>query len=376
MRRPGWCSTARSRSCGATACTGSRRWSRSAAGQFTGEVSQLGGRGTLAAGHAGPRGLHRAAVRCRASPRAGDRLGRARRDRDARLHPAPRRAARRRAASGSVLIGRPGTPDLVAAAGLSQRATAIPIRCSMRSPTKRAARLVERFGVLPDELPLMICPNGALLKRPTDAEAGMCLGITPELDPQDGLRRRRGRRRTRGPCRRGLRRLGRAVGDRARPARFRRPGRRLGADRELSRLSDRHLRPGAGRPRLQPGAEIRRRDRHSARGGAGSIATARARRAVAARHRRRQAVAGAHDRHRLRRALSPARHCQPSRLRGRRRLLLGVADRGEALRGRGSRAGRRRQFGRAGGGVPCAARSSACIWSCAATGSKRRCRAI
>jgi thioredoxin reductase (NADPH) len=29
----------------------------------------------------------------------------------------------------------------------------------------------------------MICPNGAPLKRPTDAEAGACLGITPELDP-------------------------------------------------------------------------------------------------------------------------------------------------------------------------------------------------
>ena len=29
----------------------------------------------------------------------------------------------------------------------------------------------------------MICPNGTLLKRPSDAEAGACLGITPELDP-------------------------------------------------------------------------------------------------------------------------------------------------------------------------------------------------
>ena len=36
----------------------------------------------------------------------------------------------------------------------------------------------------PDELPLMICPNGTVLKRPTDAEAGICLGITPELDPE------------------------------------------------------------------------------------------------------------------------------------------------------------------------------------------------
>jgi thioredoxin reductase (NADPH) len=30
----------------------------------------------------------------------------------------------------------------------------------------------------------MVCPNGTVLKRPTDAEAGVILGITPELDPQ------------------------------------------------------------------------------------------------------------------------------------------------------------------------------------------------
>ncbi len=34
----------------------------------------------------------------------------------------------------------------------------------------------------PEELPVMLCPNGSLLKRPSDAEAGACLGITPELD--------------------------------------------------------------------------------------------------------------------------------------------------------------------------------------------------
>ena len=39
-------------------------------------------------------------------------------------------------------------------------------------------------------------------------------------------------------------------------------------------------------------------------------------------------------------------------LRGRRRLLLGVAGRGEALRGRGGGAGRRRQLGGPGGRVP------------------------
>jgi thioredoxin reductase (NADPH) len=44
--------------------------------------------------------------------------------------------------------------------------------------------VVERFGLQPDELPLMLCPNGTVLKRPTDAEAAACLGITPELDPE------------------------------------------------------------------------------------------------------------------------------------------------------------------------------------------------
>ena len=43
-------------------------------------------------------------------------------------------------------------------------------------------------------------------------------------------------------------------------ARFRRTGRRQRAHRKLSGIPDRHFRPGAGRPRLQPGAEVRRRD--------------------------------------------------------------------------------------------------------------------
>jgi len=42
---------------------------------------------------------------------------------------------------------------------------------------EEARAALERFGVQPHELPLMICPTGELLKRPSDAEAGMCLGI-------------------------------------------------------------------------------------------------------------------------------------------------------------------------------------------------------
>jgi len=43
--------------------------------------------------------------------------------------------------------------------------------------------LVERFGVTPDELPLVVCPNGSLLRRPSEIDMARGLGITPEIDP-------------------------------------------------------------------------------------------------------------------------------------------------------------------------------------------------
>jgi thioredoxin reductase (NADPH) len=44
--------------------------------------------------------------------------------------------------------------------------------------------LVDRMGVTPDELPLMVCPNGSVLRRPSNAEAAACLGLIMPLDPQ------------------------------------------------------------------------------------------------------------------------------------------------------------------------------------------------
>jgi thioredoxin reductase (NADPH) len=37
--------------------------------------------------------------------------------------------------------------------------------------------------VLDEELPVVVCPTGTLLKRPSQVELARCLGITPELDP-------------------------------------------------------------------------------------------------------------------------------------------------------------------------------------------------
>jgi thioredoxin reductase (NADPH) len=85
--------------------------------------------------------------------------------------------------SGSVLIGRPGSAEIVRLEGFLSR-NGYPTTVLDAAVSGEGRELVERFGVCDDELPLMLCPNGTVLKRPTDAQAAMCLGITPELDPE------------------------------------------------------------------------------------------------------------------------------------------------------------------------------------------------
>jgi thioredoxin reductase (NADPH) len=151
-------------------------------GQFSGEVSSLAGRGTLAAGRAGPGGctaLPFDAAHIRAlvigSAEIGEILMRA--------FILRRVALIQEGRSGSLLIDRGGSPDLIRLQGFLSR-NSYPYAVLDAATSEEARGAVERFGIQPHELPLMICPNGALLKRPSDAEAGMCLGITPELDPR------------------------------------------------------------------------------------------------------------------------------------------------------------------------------------------------
>ena len=151
-------------------------------GQISGEVSQLAGLGSIAAGVAGAPGctvLPFDAAHVRAlvvgSAEIGEILMRA--------FILRRVALIEEGGSGSLLIAMPGSPDLIRLEGFLSR-NGYPYTVLNAATDEAALAAVERFGVLPDELPLMICPNGKILKRPTDAEAGMCLGITPELDPE------------------------------------------------------------------------------------------------------------------------------------------------------------------------------------------------
>jgi thioredoxin reductase (NADPH) len=150
-------------------------------GQFSGEISQLAGRGTLAAAQAGPEGctaLPFDAAHIRALVIGSAELG----EIVMRAFILRRVALIQEGGVGSLLIGRPGSPDLVRLQGFLSR-NSYPYTVLDAATDEEARAAMERFGVQADELPLMICPNGSFLKRPTDAEAAMCLGITPELDP-------------------------------------------------------------------------------------------------------------------------------------------------------------------------------------------------
>jgi len=148
-------------------------------GQISGELSELSGRGTLASGHAGPEG-------CTALPFTGEQIraliiGAAEIGETLmRAFILRRVALLQEGGAGSVLIGQPGTPDLMRLQNFLSR-NGYP--CAVMDVAEEEARaLVERAAVQPAELPVLVCPNGTVLKRPTDAEAAMCLGITPDLD--------------------------------------------------------------------------------------------------------------------------------------------------------------------------------------------------
>ena len=150
-------------------------------GQFSGEVSQLAGRASLAEGRAGVGG-------CTAAPIDAAHL-RALMIGSAEVGEVVMRALILRrvgliegGVAGSILVGHPGDANLRSLQGFLTR-NGYPNTLLDADSDAEGRAVVERLGVHPDELPLMVCPNGTVLKRPTEAEAALCLGMTPELDP-------------------------------------------------------------------------------------------------------------------------------------------------------------------------------------------------
>ncbi len=320
------------------------------AGQITGEITQLAGRTTLAGGRAGPEG-------CTALPFDAPHL-RALIIGSAEVGEIVMRAfILRRVAliqdggAGSVLVGRPGSQHIVRLQGFLSR-NAYPYTVLDATADEEGRAIVERLGVLPEELPLMLCPNGTVLKRPTDAEAGVCLGITPELDPERiydvvvvGA----------GPAGLAAAVYGASEGLSVLVLDQRAVGGQAGASARIENylgfptgISGQALAGRAFSQAQKFGAEIAL-PLEVARLDCGGGAAA-SRRSVAAGIDRRANGTGAHRGRRFRCALSPARHLQSGGFRRRGRVLLGLTRGGKAVRRRRGGAGRRRQFGWAGGG--------------------------
>jgi thioredoxin reductase (NADPH) len=150
-------------------------------GQFTGEVSQLAGRASLAAARAGKDGCTAApfdAAHLRAlmvgSADVGEILMRA--------FILRRVALIEEGGAGSILIGDPESAAIMRLQGFLTR-SGFPNLVLDASEEGEGRALIERLGVLPTELPLMVCPNGQMLRNPTEKQAAACLGMVPDLDP-------------------------------------------------------------------------------------------------------------------------------------------------------------------------------------------------
>lgn len=322
-------------------------------GQFSGELSQLGGRASLAQGRAGADGctaLPFDAAHVRAlmigSAEVGEIMMRAFILRRVGL------LEIKTGGAGSVLVGNPGTANLARIEDFLRR-NGYPYTVLDAAKDADGRAMVERLGMLPADLPLMVCPNGTVLKCPTEAEAGICLGITPELDPDKiydvavvGA----------GPA--GLatavyagseglsvlvldsKAFGGQAGASARIENY------FGFPTGISGLA---LTARAFNQALKFGVEVAIPGAARLWRGRPAFGRAASPRAQQWRHGECQ------DRgHSVGCALPPASDRQPGTIRRRGSRLLGVAGRGEAVRGRGGGAGRRRQFGRAGRGVSCA----------------------
>lgn len=148
-------------------------------GQISGEVSQLSGRPILVDGKAGPDGCSAVAfdgAHLRALVIGSADIG----ELIMRAFILRRVALISAGGSGSVLVGTPGQPSLTRLEGFLSRVAFPYVTLDATLDTEGRA-LVERLGILASELPLMVCPDGTVLRNPTDGDAALCLGITPDL---------------------------------------------------------------------------------------------------------------------------------------------------------------------------------------------------
>jgi thioredoxin reductase (NADPH) len=84
--------------------------------------------------------------------------------------------------SGPIIVGRQGNADVLRLAGFLSR-NGHPHRTLDPETDSCARTLVERFHVDPSQLPIVVCPNGEMLRNPSEEDLARCLGMVARMDP-------------------------------------------------------------------------------------------------------------------------------------------------------------------------------------------------
>jgi thioredoxin reductase (NADPH) len=149
-------------------------------GAFIGELAQLSGRPALVDVHAEgavdalvipPERLRAVLI---AEAELGERIMRALILRRVRLVEAQ--------AGGPVIIGRADDGDVLRLESFLGRNGHPHLRLDPDADTDARA-LLDRFHVDPGQLPIVLCPDGRLLRNPGEVELARCLGLAQPLDP-------------------------------------------------------------------------------------------------------------------------------------------------------------------------------------------------
>jgi thioredoxin reductase (NADPH) len=149
-------------------------------GQFMGELAQLAGRPALVDAHAqGPvDALVIAPDRLRALLVAEAEMG----ERIMRALILRRVSLLETGAGGPVIVGRPENGDVLRLAVFLRR-NGHPHLTLNPETDPEARALIERFHVDPAELPIVLCPNGELLRNPCEDALARCIGLVKPIDP-------------------------------------------------------------------------------------------------------------------------------------------------------------------------------------------------
>ena len=85
-------------------------------------------------------------------------------------------------AGGPVIVGHTGDGDVLRLEGFLAR-NGHPRQRLDPETDAEARALIERFHVDPGQLPIVLCPNGELLRNPGEVELARCIGMVGPIDP-------------------------------------------------------------------------------------------------------------------------------------------------------------------------------------------------